>query len=544
LEATDCRCAADLEQLEKGWWHKAEEHGTERQRQGDGLAASLRWRLQGGDPAGQRRGEHTVDVAAGEQPAGQHHDRPPLSTAAFSSSHFAAKPPLGGSPISDSPPRPNANTVTGIARPMREARAPLALWTLLQGLWAALNIVFLGGDLFNLYVALELLTFAAVPLVCLDGRPETLAAALRYLLFALFGSVFYLLGAALLYGAYGTLDIVLLAARIHAEPTVWAAAGLMTAGLLAKTALFPLHLWLPPAHANAPAAASAVLSALVVKASFFLIVRVWFNVLPSPPNEIACAILAVLGPAAILFGSVPALRQERLKLLIAYSTVAQIGYLFLMFPLAAGRRPEIGPREKPGGRDHQRRCHEHGGGESIGSQGDAERRYKAADNIDQRLARAPEKNRDGGSGADPCRHEGEGNAFRMTATKHERQQYTGNRQDDRQHEQEPARRRCEGIDRHRHSVSFPLPGGLVHASDRSVTRPVSSKSRSTKAIASALAAKATTMPVITIDCGTGSAGNPAPAPLRAMMPNSKKTPLPIRLKARILRSGWGLVMRP
>jgi multicomponent Na+:H+ antiporter subunit D len=158
---------------------------------------------------------------------------------------------------------------------VREARAPLAFWTLLQGLWAALNIVFIGGDLFNLYVALQLLTFAAVPLVCLDGRPETLVAALRYLLFALFGSVFYLLGAALLYGAYGTLDIVLLAARIHAEPTVWVAAGLMTAGLLAKTALFPLHLWLPPAHANAPAAASAVLSALVVKASFFLIVRLW-----------------------------------------------------------------------------------------------------------------------------------------------------------------------------------------------------------------------------------------------------------------------------
>jgi multicomponent Na+:H+ antiporter subunit D len=108
-----------------------------------------------------------------------------------------------------------------------------------------------------------------VPLVCLDGRPETLAAALRYLLFALFGSVLYLLGAALLYGAYGTLDIVLLAARIHAEPAVWVAAGLMTAGLLAKTALFPLHLWLPPAHANAPGAASAVLSALVVKSVLF-----------------------------------------------------------------------------------------------------------------------------------------------------------------------------------------------------------------------------------------------------------------------------------
>jgi multicomponent Na+:H+ antiporter subunit D len=217
-----------------------------------------------------------------------------------------------------------------------ERRAPLAFWILLQAIQGALSIVFLGGDLFNLFVALELLTFSAVPLVCLDGRPETLAAALRYLLFALFGSVLYLLGAALLYGAYGTLDIILLSSRVQAVPPVWVAAGLMTAGLLAKTALFPLHLWLPPAHANAPAAASAVLSGLVVKGSFFLIVRLWFSVFPGLHNAVPGAVLAILGSGAILSGSVLALRQERLKLLIAYSTVAQIGYLFLMFPLASG----------------------------------------------------------------------------------------------------------------------------------------------------------------------------------------------------------------
>jgi multicomponent Na+:H+ antiporter subunit D len=217
-----------------------------------------------------------------------------------------------------------------------EKRAPLAFWTLLQGLQAALSLLFLGGDLFNLYVGLELLTFAAVPLVALDGRPETVAAALRYLLFALFGSVFYLLGVALMYGAYGTLDIALLASRIRAEPAVWLAAGLMTAGLLAKTALFPLHLWLPPAHANAPAAASAVLSGLVVKGSFFIVARLWFDVLAPLPTVVPGAVLAALGSAAILFGSALALRQERLKLLVAYSTVAQIGYLFLMFPLGHG----------------------------------------------------------------------------------------------------------------------------------------------------------------------------------------------------------------
>ena len=215
-----------------------------------------------------------------------------------------------------------------------EARAPFAFWTLLLAIWGGLNAVFLGGDLFNLYVALELLTFAAVPLVSLDGRAETLKAALRYLLFALLGSILYLLGGVLFYGAYGTLDIVMLSGRVQAEPVTWAAIALMTAGLLAKAALYPFHLWLPPAHAGAPAPASAILSGLVVKAPFFLVVRLWFDVMPELPQQAAAQILGTLGAVAILFGSVVALRQVRLKLLIAYSTVAQIGYLFLMFPLA------------------------------------------------------------------------------------------------------------------------------------------------------------------------------------------------------------------
>ncbi len=217
-----------------------------------------------------------------------------------------------------------------------EARAPFTFWILLLSIWSALNLVFVAGDLFTLYVGLELLTFAAVPLVCLDGRAETFQAALRYLLFALFGSVLYLAGTALIYGAYGTLDIALLSQRLRPEPVTIIAAALMTVGLLAKTALFPLHLWLPPAHASAPAAASAVLSALVVKGPFFIAVRLWFDVMPNIPAPTARQLLAALGAAAIVFGSILALRQERLKLLIAYSTLAQIGYLFLMFPLDFG----------------------------------------------------------------------------------------------------------------------------------------------------------------------------------------------------------------
>ena len=115
-------------------------------------------------------------------------------------------------------------------------RSSYAFWTLLLGIWSGLNAVALGDDLFNLYVALELLTFAAVPLVCVKGYEETIKAALRYMLFALIGSVLYLLGTALIYGTYGTLDIALLADRVRPEPAAWTAAALMTVGLLAKTA--------------------------------------------------------------------------------------------------------------------------------------------------------------------------------------------------------------------------------------------------------------------------------------------------------------------
>jgi formate hydrogenlyase subunit 3/multisubunit Na+/H+ antiporter MnhD subunit len=232
---------------------------------------------------------------------------------------------------------------------VREARAPLVFWTLLLAIWGSLNLVFVSGDLFTLYVALELLTFAAVPLVSLDGKGDTLRAALRYLLYALLGSVFYLLGAVLIYGVYGTLDIQLLSERIGPDPATLAAAALMTAGLLAKTALFPLHLWLPPAHAGAPAAASALLSGLVIKGSFFIVVRLWLDAMPNVVTPAAAQLLAGLGAAAIVVGSAVALLQARLKLMIAYSTVAQIGYLFLMFPLIIGQAPALAAGALTGG---------------------------------------------------------------------------------------------------------------------------------------------------------------------------------------------------
>jgi formate hydrogenlyase subunit 3/multisubunit Na+/H+ antiporter MnhD subunit len=207
-------------------------------------------------------------------------------------------------------------------------------WPLWFFLWAALHALFLSADLFNLYVGLELLGLAAVPLVILAGERSALTAGMRYLLTSLLGSLAYLLGVALLYAAYATLDMTTLSARVTAEPTTWVALAFLTIGLALKTALFPLHFWLPPAHANAPSPVSALLSALVVKASFYMLVRLWCGVFPNIVTPTAGQVLGGLGVAAILWGSLLALRQQRLKLLVAYSTVAQIGYLFLLFPLA------------------------------------------------------------------------------------------------------------------------------------------------------------------------------------------------------------------
>jgi formate hydrogenlyase subunit 3/multisubunit Na+/H+ antiporter MnhD subunit len=205
-------------------------------------------------------------------------------------------------------------------------------WPLWLFLWAALNGLFQAGDVFNLYVNLELLGLSAVALVALTGSGPALWGAMRYLLVSLLGSLAYLVGVALLYHAYGTLDLALLGERADGGLLLAVPLGAMIAGLLLKTGLFPFHVWLPPAHGSARAPVSALLSGLVVKASFYLVLRLWFTF--TPEGEGLPILLGSLGAAAVFWGSVQALRQKRLKLLVAYSTVAQLGYLFIAFPLA------------------------------------------------------------------------------------------------------------------------------------------------------------------------------------------------------------------
>ncbi len=220
--------------------------------------------------------------------------------------------------------------------PGTETRSGFAFWPLMLVLLAALNGIFVSRDFFNLYVCFELLTLSAVAMVILNGKAESITAALRYLLFALFGSILYLLGAVLLYAQFGSLDMGVIGQSVSSSGAEILAAGLMTAGLALKTALFPFHGWLPPAHSGAPPPASAMLSSLVPKASYFITIRLWFDVMPELAGNPLTLALGGLGGAAILYGSLQAFVQTRLKMVVAYSTVAQLGYLFIVFPLAGG----------------------------------------------------------------------------------------------------------------------------------------------------------------------------------------------------------------
>lgn len=231
---------------------------------------------------------------------------------------------------------------------LRPSQQP-GFWPLFWFLWAALNGIWLAGDLFNLYVGLELLSLAAVGLVALGGEASRVKAALRYLFAALLGSLGYLLGVSLLYGAHGTLDLELLAEVFHWGPLSALALALILAGLALKTAFFPLHTWLPPAHAGALTPVSALLSALVIKASFYIALRLWVELeMPGRSLEVA-QLLGLLGAGALFWGGWMALQQVKLKQVVAYSTVAQLGYLLLIFPLLSSSSSEASHLASQGG---------------------------------------------------------------------------------------------------------------------------------------------------------------------------------------------------
>lgn len=216
-------------------------------------------------------------------------------------------------------------------------------WPLTLVTVAGLQAVLVSGDLFTTYVALELMTVGAVGLVALGGR-RALTPALRYLCVAVLGSFAFLVTVALVHARTGTLTLELAAGALPPGPALGTVLALATVGLGVKAALAPLHAWLPDAHAAAPTTVSPLLSALVVKGSLVVLVRLWSAL---GGHAGLAVVLAVLGSGAVLWGGVLALRQDRLKRLVAYSTVAQVGYLVLLLPLVL---PALDPAAPDGAR--------------------------------------------------------------------------------------------------------------------------------------------------------------------------------------------------
>jgi multicomponent Na+:H+ antiporter subunit D len=209
-------------------------------------------------------------------------------------------------------------------------------WSTWFMLWAGLNTVFLAIHLLVIYLVFEVIGAAAIALIAF-AVPDRRATR-RYLKIASLGSLCFLVGVVLTYVAFGTLDIRALGELGVTAPdrTGGIALGLLLAGMALKTAPFPLHFWLPPVHAGSPTPVSAVLSAVVVKASFVVLLRLWLIAFERAPLVTAGQLLGAMGCAAILWGSWQALLQRNLKMLVAHSTVGQVGYLFLIFPLTAG----------------------------------------------------------------------------------------------------------------------------------------------------------------------------------------------------------------
>ncbi len=225
-----------------------------------------------------------------------------------------------------------------VRRAVPAARIPWYYSLLLVNLGAMIGFV-VTADLFNLFVFMELVGVSSYALVAVGGGRTAALAAFKYLMAGSVSSALILFCIGIVFALTGTLnmaDIALRLAEIESRaPVVLALAG-MTVGFLVKAGLFPLHVWLPDAHAIAPSPINAVSSALVVKLGIFGVLRVFplfaaAGVVSMAPLYEA---LAWLGAISILAGAFFALFQEDIKLMLAYSTISNIGYIVLGLGLA------------------------------------------------------------------------------------------------------------------------------------------------------------------------------------------------------------------
>ena len=208
---------------------------------------------------------------------------------------------------------------------------PWKFFSLFMLMVAGMNGVLLSGDLFNLYVFLEVAAIAAYSLVAFGVEAVELEAAFKYAVMGAVGSSFIILGIAFVYSSASTLnmaDIALSIADPASNKVVLFASVLFLMGFGLKAALVPFHAWLPDAHSSAPTPISAMLSGLLIKVlGLYVIVRIFFNVFGMSPKIsmilISLAVISMVTASFLAFG------QTDIKRLLAYSTISQVGYIML-----------------------------------------------------------------------------------------------------------------------------------------------------------------------------------------------------------------------
>ncbi|ADL12620.1 complex I subunit 5 family protein [Acetohalobium arabaticum] len=205
---------------------------------------------------------------------------------------------------------------------------------------AAMYGMAMAFDIFNLYVFMEISLIASVGIVTIKDTPEAIQGGFKYLILNAIGSSTILLGIGMIYQTTGYLNFIWIAQEINSAwanspQVITAVIGLFIVGFSLKSALFPLHIWLPDAHSAAPTPSSAMLSGLIIKVYCISLIRIIYIVLsPQVLEAIPLgSILRILAAISILFGSFFAILQTDIKRMLAYSSVSQIGYIVLGFSL-------------------------------------------------------------------------------------------------------------------------------------------------------------------------------------------------------------------
>ncbi|MEX0639127.1 MAG: monovalent cation/H+ antiporter subunit D family protein, partial [Balneolaceae bacterium] len=210
----------------------------------------------------------------------------------------------------------------------------MAYYSLTMLLMLGFNGIVLTGDLFNLFVFLEIASLSMYALIAIGEKPAPFAA-FRYLIIGTVGGSLYLLGVGFLYTATGTLNIIDMTAMLPqfaTDASVVTALILMVAGIAIKTALFPMHGWLPDAYSYTCSTSSALIAPLGTKVAAYVLIRILMHLFGFDLADLVVPISKILGILAaigILYGSIMAIAQNEMKRMLAYSSISQIGYIIL-----------------------------------------------------------------------------------------------------------------------------------------------------------------------------------------------------------------------